>query len=93
MKAPLSKTLEDHVKVGGTPPNILVENPRKTHAELMSADEIRQNLIERIRGLKELRDMGLDTQQVYRRQVELYNLDVEYLEEIGRLPEGFEPLS
>ena len=43
-KSDLEMTLEDHVNIGSTPPEILKQNPGKTKGELLSDEELRNYL-------------------------------------------------
>lgn len=91
-KPPLSKTLQDHLDVGGTPPNRLAENPGKSLGELMSEEEIIAHLKESKKAIKELEEMGLGEHRVYCQQVVNYLKDIEYLASLGKLPKGFEKI-
>jgi hypothetical protein len=90
-KSALEMTLEDHVMIHSTPPEILKQNPGKTRADLMTDAEIssylldEQGLIDRL-SLEENHSNSFAQSALPDRQAN-FELTRIYLTKIGRLPE------
>lgn len=89
---PLGVTAADHLGIGSTPKELLVNNPGKTLGELMTDDEISQW----IKGLQEqIVQYSSDqyknnsfVKSILPKLVEDLRLSKKYLDSIGRWPVG-----
>jgi hypothetical protein len=89
---PLSATSEDHAAIGSTPPKILLENPGKNKAELMSDSEILFWLDENIGQYKNFFSATESSPFIESYLPSLrseLNATLEYLKTIDRLPDEY----
>jgi hypothetical protein len=84
-KSKLAMTADDHIRAGGTPPDVLLQNPGKTQAELLSDQEILEYLKDREKAIAECSLPGLTNEL----KKDL-GLSKTYLREIGRLPQEYQ---
>jgi hypothetical protein len=89
-KSALEMTLQDHLRIGSTPPDILKQNPGKTKADLMSDEELtdylitKQDLIEQLSSQENLTNSF--AQSALKDTREDFELTKQYLTRIGRMP-------
>ena len=90
---PWGVTAGDHIAVGSTPPELLEANPGKTKVELMTDDEI---LIQLRKWREEIEEnsgekceKGRPLQSFLSTSKEGFNITLEYLRALGRLPDEF----
>lgn len=96
-KAPLAMTAKDHESIGSTAPDFLKDNPGKTQAETMSDGEIAAWLGRSIDAAQIAYNRATDPNEPRREmwrteglplvRDKFLLLDIEYLREIGRLPD------
>ena len=96
-KANLERTLEDHIALGSTPPKLLRDNPGKTHAELLSDDELQKWMVDEVAMIAEVHHGATAGDEQEKKALALglraYLIpNLAYLREIGRLPKEFEDL-
>lgn len=92
----LGVTAEDHIAIGSTPDNILIENEGKTLGELMSDSEIQDFINGTKENIKENEDY-IKTGPHNANSIINFNKDIKdnldktlvYLKKIGRLPVDF----
>jgi hypothetical protein len=96
-KAKLEMTFADHVAIGSTPPQDLIDNPGKTFAETMDDDVLLSFLRKGVEGVAEALEMARHGGQREKNFLEtirdrFLTPDIAYLREIGRLPAEFADL-
>lgn len=87
-KGSLGVTAEDYELIGGTPDDILIQNPGKTLGELMADSEIQEFIEEtqkNIEGNKNHPHMNKFNEELKKNLI----TTVKYLKGINRLPEDF----
>ena len=89
-KAGLEKTLEDYAAVGGTPDPRLVEHRGKCLGQILTNRELAQNMrreLELLRALHEAAEGGDPVvQKCLGIAYALFELNMQYLERINRVP-------
>ena len=87
-KGSLGVTAQDHKNIGGTPDDILLENPGKTLGELMTDQEIKDYILATRANILENEKESLKNMKQYTEDLkEDLEATLKYLESIGRLPE------
>ncbi len=89
-KGPLGVTLEDHRGIRSTPPELLVNNPGKTKAELFSEAEIKEYLSGEINFIQNNKENFKEICEDFNERLKI---TVKYLESINKLPLEFLVLS
>ena len=90
---PLGVTSEYFISLGGSPPELLAENPGKTRADLISDEEILKYLIEKKEELEGC--LAEETEKPLIAETHilvdrlLLSATIQYLQSIGRLPGEF----
>lgn len=88
----LGVTAKDHEAIYSTPDEILLQNPGKTLAELMSDEEIRDYVLETRRVISENENVVHSNPESWKKYNEDLKMNLEvtirYLQSIGRLPDG-----
>ena len=90
-KAGLAMTAEDHLAMGSTPLQVLIDNPGKTWIETMSDAELREFIMKQVADTTEQYERAKTGDKFESRvlEIQLSNFlapNIAYLREIGRLP-------
>lgn len=90
-KSYLERTSDDHIRAGGTPDQVLLDNPGKSLADMMSDAELKANILKQVAHLREQYESALSGNELGRNLVRIglrmLPSDIEYLRRINRLPE------